>query len=187
MDAPACTIELKWIGDGEPQQLSHHVNIIGVKKPAIATFFTYATALQLFVSYVVLYVCIDMLVTHVYTHLYICTNTVSTNTVPDTPPGATPTVQDVTASHDEHSEQGDSVHNSYAVCSLTSININHRVSYANIHVSGTKLHINQSESHQECPSMISHHTSYLGLQIQCVWWPRSESFDNLAVRGSSCA
>ena len=34
MDAPACTVELKWIGDGEPQQLSHQVNIIGAKKPA---------------------------------------------------------------------------------------------------------------------------------------------------------
>ena len=31
--------------------------------------------------------------------------------------------------------------------------------------------------------MIGHHTSYLGHQVQHVhvWWPRSESFDNVAV------
>ena len=57
----------------------------------------------------------------VFTHC-IYTNTVSTSTAPDTPSGATTTVQDVTASHDEHSEhskQGISVHNS--CCSITSM------------------------------------------------------------------
>ena len=30
---PACTIELGWIGSGEPKRLFHKVNIIGAKKP----------------------------------------------------------------------------------------------------------------------------------------------------------
>ena len=31
--------------------------------------------------------------------------------------------------------------------------------------------------------MIGHRSSYLGRRIQRVWWPRCESFDNVAVRG----
>ena len=31
--------------------------------------------------------------------------------------------------------------------------------------------------------MTGHHSSYLGWQIHRVWWPRSESFDNVAVHG----
>ena len=59
-------------------------------------------------TYVVLYVCIDML------EICVCiyTNTVSTNT----PSGATPTVQDVIASHAERNEQGMSVHNCCMLC-----------------------------------------------------------------------
>ena len=30
---PVCTIELEWIGSGEPKRLSHKVNIIGAQKP----------------------------------------------------------------------------------------------------------------------------------------------------------
>ena len=68
-------------------------------------------------TYVVLYVFIDIDMC-VFTYC-IYTNTVSTRTVPDTPSGATPTVQDVSASHDEHSKQGISVYDS--CCSITSI------------------------------------------------------------------
>ena len=32
-NVPGCTIELEWTGKGEPERLSHQVNIIGAKKP----------------------------------------------------------------------------------------------------------------------------------------------------------
>ena len=108
MDAPACTIELEWTRDGEPQQLSHQVNIIGAKKPANFFHIRYSPpAVGELCSFVHMYMYIMiMLVT--YACMCVCshTNTVSTSTVPDTPSGATPTVQDVTASHTEHSKQG---------------------------------------------------------------------------------
>ena len=31
--------------------------------------------------------------------------------------------------------------------------------------------------------MIGHHSSYLGWRIHHVWWPRSESLDDVAVHG----
>ena len=82
------------------------MNIIGAEKPANFFHICYSPPAVGELS-VVLNVCIDMLVTCVCSH----TVSIYTNTVPDTPSGATPTVQDVTASHAEHSKQGTSVHN----------------------------------------------------------------------------
>ena len=82
------------------------MNIIGTKNPGNYFHLRYIpSAVGELCSFVHI-----MLVTcvHVFTHC-VYTNTGSTNT--DTPSGATPTVQDVTASCDEHSEQGMSVHN----------------------------------------------------------------------------
>ena len=97
MDPPACTIELGWTRDGEPQQLSHLVKIKGAKKPLNFFHIRYSPpAFGELCSFV-----------HDYaSDVYVHTNTVSTNTVPDTPSGATSTVQDVTASPAEHSKQG---------------------------------------------------------------------------------
>ena len=103
MDAPACTIELKWIGDGAPQQLSHLVNIIGAKKPADFFHIRYSPpAVGELCSFVRMYMYRHDYASDVCSH----TNTVSTSTVPDTPSGATPTVRGITASHAEHSKQG---------------------------------------------------------------------------------
>ena len=68
MDAPACTIELKWIGDGEPQQLSHQVNIIGAKEPADFFHIRYSPP----AVGELLYICTDMIliVTCACSHQY---------------------------------------------------------------------------------------------------------------------
>ena len=85
--------------------VNHSSSLIWLKSKELrnlSIFFTYATVLQLLVSYAVLYVYVHDYASDVCVH----TNTVSTNTVPDTPSGATSTVQDATASPAEHSKQG---------------------------------------------------------------------------------
>ena len=41
-NAPACSMALQWIGNGEPQQLFHQVNIIGAEKPANFFYICYS-------------------------------------------------------------------------------------------------------------------------------------------------
>ena len=89
------------------------IGLISLELRNLLTFFTYATALQLLVSYVVLNVCMYKHASDMYRHasvfthcMYLYTNTVSTSILSS---GATPTVQDVTASPNEHCKQGISV------------------------------------------------------------------------------
>ena len=122
MDAPACSIELKWIENGEPQQLSHRVKIIGAKEPA--NFFRIRYSPQA-VGELCRHARDMCLLIHC-----IYANIVSISTVPNTSSGATPTVQDVTASPAVYSKQGMSVHDSF--CCLTFINMQQRVPYADM-------------------------------------------------------
>ena len=52
-----CTIELEWIGSGEPKRLSHKVSIIGVQKPDNYFYIRYSPQECEFVHQYILCVC----------------------------------------------------------------------------------------------------------------------------------
>ena len=63
---PACTIQVEWIGSGEPKQLCHKVNIIGAQKPNNYFYMRYSPQECEFVCAYIASVYVCVVTMHVY-------------------------------------------------------------------------------------------------------------------------